>query len=93
MSMKEYERILKSLANRRRLAILSYLKKEREARVTEIAAAIKLSFKATSRHLNLLAAADILDREQHGLDVFYRISSNLPPPAKSVLAYIPNSHE
>lgn len=91
--MKEYERVLKALANRRRLAVLRYLRKEREARVTDIAAEINLSFKATSRHLNLLAAADVLDREQRSLDVFYRISKNLTPPVKAVLVYIPNSRE
>ncbi len=91
--MKNYERLLKALANRRRLAILRYLQKKGEARVTDIAAAIKLSFKATSRHLQQLAAADILERDQRSLDVFYRIGKNLPPPVKSVLTYIPNSSE
>lgn len=91
--MKNYERILKALANRRRLAILRYLQNKKEARVTEIAYKIKLSFKATSRHLQQLAAVDILEREQRSLDVFYRISGNLPPPVKSVLVHIPNSRE
>lgn len=49
--MKEYERILKALANRRRLAILRHIRREKEARVGDIASAIRLSFKATSRHL------------------------------------------
>lgn len=91
--MKNLEKILKALANRRRLAILAYLKKEKEARVTEIAAMIKLSFKATSRHLNLLAGADILEKDQRGLEVYYCIAKKLPPPVKSILAYIPNSYE
>ncbi len=91
--MKNYERLLKALANRRRLAILRHLKKEKEARVTDIAAMINLSFKATSRHLQQLATADILEREQRSVDVFYRIGKNLSPPVKAVLAYIPNSSE
>lgn len=91
--MKDYERMLKALANRRRLAILRYLRKQKEARVGEIAGAIKLSFKATSRHLQQLAAADILERDQRGLEMWYRIDKNLASPAKSILNYIPNSHE
>ncbi len=83
------EKSLKALANRRRLAILAYLRKEKEARVTEIASVIKLSFKSTSRHLNLLANTDILEREQRSLDVFYRIAEHLPTPVKSVISYIP----
>lgn len=91
--MRNLEKLFKALANRRRLAILAYLKKEKEARVTEIAAAIKLSFKATSRHLNQLAGVEILEKEQRGLEVFYFLSKNMPPPSKSVIPYIPNSHE
>ncbi len=43
--MKELERTLKALANRRRLAIIQHLKKNREAKVSDIAEAIKLSVK------------------------------------------------
>lgn len=91
--MKDYERMLKALANRRRLAILRYIRREKEARVGAIAASIKLSFKATSRHLQQLSAADIVARDQRGLEMWYRIGKNLPPPVKAILHYIPNSHE
>ncbi len=72
--MKKLERTLKALANRRRLAIVSYLKKRREAPVGEIAHEINLSLKATSKHLGILAAADILEKEQRSLQVFYRLA-------------------
>ena len=91
--MKNYERTLKALANRRRLAILRYLGREKEARVGAIAAAIKLSFKATSRHLQQLSAADIVERDQRGLDVWYRVGKKLSAPVKTVVAHIPNSPE
>lgn len=71
--MKELERILKSLANKRRLAIVGYLKKEKEATVGDIANKIRLSFKATSKHLGILAAADIVEKEQRGLQMWYRL--------------------
>ena len=47
MKVEELEKQLKTLANRRRLAILKYLKSHREAAVSEIADAIHLSLKAT----------------------------------------------
>ena len=61
------ERPLKALANRRRLAILGYLKRRPEATVGEISGAIKLSFKSTSKHLAILAAADMVERDQRSL--------------------------
>jgi DNA-binding transcriptional ArsR family regulator len=83
--MKELEKPLKALANRRRLAILVYLKKNRHASVGEIAGAIKLSFRSTSKHLAVLSAADIVDREQKSLNMFYRISATVPPIVKRIL--------
>ena len=74
--MKELERILKALANRRRLAIIKLLKNRKEASVTEIAERIRLSFKATSKHLNILSRVDLLDKEQRSLAVFYSLASD-----------------
>lgn len=89
MNIKEFERILKALANKRRLAIISYLKKEKEATVGNIAEKIKLSFKATSKHLGLLAAANIVEKEQRSLQMWYCLSPQLHHLAK----YISNSLE
>lgn len=86
--MKDLERIYKAFANRRRLAIVSHLKKEREATVGAIASRIHLSFKATSKHLLVLAAADIVDKEQRSLEMHYRIASDLHPHAKQVIALL-----
>lgn len=83
--MKEFEIILKALANQRRLSILKFLKRQREASVREIADNIRLSFKATSKHLNILARADLLDREQRSLTVFYRLSLTQKPFVKLLL--------
>jgi len=87
--MKDLERILKALANKRRLVIVRYLKKKREATVGEIAGEIKLSFTATSRHLNMLYTVDIVEKEQRSLQVFYKISSQ----PHHLLKYISNSLE
>ena len=76
MNETELERVLKSLANRRRLAIVKFLKKSGSASVGEVADAIKLSFKATSKHLMILANAGILEKEQVSLTVLYFISKD-----------------
>jgi DNA-binding transcriptional ArsR family regulator len=87
--MKETERVLKALANKRRLAIVRFLRKSKEATVGEIAEVIKLSFKATSKHLGVLASADIVDKEQRSLQMWYRLSPTMHALAK----YISNSLE
>lgn len=85
MKEKEAERVLKALANRRRLLIVRFLKKKHEASVGEIAENIKLSMKATSKHLNLLFSADILEKEQRSLQMFYSISRDCPKIARTIL--------
>lgn len=82
---KELERVLKAVANHRRLAILRMLKKRREATVGAIAEKIGLSFKSTSRHLRVLFAADIVDREQRSLEVYYRLAAGLSTPVPEIL--------
>ncbi|QQG45078.1 MAG: winged helix-turn-helix transcriptional regulator [Candidatus Sungiibacteriota bacterium] len=91
--MKKFERILKGLANHRRLAILKFLHKTKEANVSEIAGVIGLSFKATSKHLNILANLDIVEKQQRSLEMFYRLARKFPPMAKNVITYISNSRE
>jgi DNA-binding transcriptional ArsR family regulator len=88
MKEKELERQLKALANRRRLAILGYLKRHESAPVGDIAASIHLSFKATSKHLGILTAANILERDQRSLQMFYRIAILLPPVPRVLLRFI-----
>lgn len=86
--MKELEKILKALANRRRLAILRYLKQNKESSVGNIAEEIKLSFKATSKHLGILIALDIVEKEQRRLQVFYWLANNQSPVARYVLSLL-----
>jgi len=88
ISIRELEKILKALASRRRLAILKYLKEEREASVGEISGEIKVSFKATSKHLAILTAADIVERDQRGLQMFYRIAANPKSVIRVVLSLL-----
>lgn len=86
--MKDAERILKALANRRRLAIVRYLREKHEASVGEIAQAIRLSFRATSKHLIILRSADIVEKEQISLQMLYRLSEDKPKLANQVIAMV-----
>jgi DNA-binding transcriptional ArsR family regulator len=86
--MKEYEKTLKALANRRRLQIIKYLKDKKTATVTDIAGHLKLSFKSTSKHLAVLFGAGIVDKEQKSLSMFYSVVEPLPKIAKHVFDLI-----
>lgn len=79
MNDKELEKVLKALANRRRLAILKFIKNSKSgfASVGEVASAIKLSFKSTSKHLMILENVDVLNKEKISLMVSYSVSKNL----------------
>ncbi|MDO8552715.1 MAG: metalloregulator ArsR/SmtB family transcription factor [bacterium] len=72
--MNEMEKLLKAIANGRRLAILKYLARVKKASVGDISENIKLSFRATSQHLNILKQADILEKKQEGLIVWHTLS-------------------
>lgn len=85
MIIKDLEKQYKALANRRRLAILKYLKNHSKASVGDIAAEIKLRIKATSKHLRILAACDMVEYEQQSLRVFYFIAQQKSPQFKQVL--------
>lgn len=80
--------MFKAVSNRRRLRILAYLKKEKEATVGLIAEHIKLSFKSTSRHLAILFSADIVDKDQRGLEVYYSLSLEQHSAIKHILSIL-----
>jgi DNA-binding transcriptional ArsR family regulator len=88
MPEKDLEKIFKALANKRRIAILKFIKKSGRASVGEIAGAIKLSFKATSKHLMILSNADILEKEQISLAMFYFLPKNINPTISKLLSSI-----
>ena len=88
MNEKELEKVLKALANKRRVAILKYLKRVGRASVGDIASTIKLSYRATSRHLMILSVSDILDKQQEGLIVYYFIPKSVHPTISKLLSII-----
>ena len=93
MREKELEKILKALANQRRLRIIRLLFKRKELPVADIAESIGLSFKPTSKHVNILHHVDILERRQESLTVYYRLAKPLPPVAKCLAPFVSNSRE
>jgi len=85
LDINNSERILKVLANRRRLKIIDYIIKKKESSVSGIASEIKLSLKATSKHMHILFTAGILERDQKGLEVYYRLAKNQNPLMRQIL--------
>ena len=71
MKYQEIEKNYKAFANRRRIAIVHFLYKNNRATVNTISDEIKLSFKSTSRHLQVLKSVGVLDSEQIGLEQYY----------------------
>jgi len=88
MEVKTLERQCKALANERRLLILKELKRRHTASVGALAKVIHISLKATSKHLAILKAADILESRKRGLTVFYRLSLDQHAPVSQVLALL-----
>ncbi|KKQ34523.1 MAG: Transcriptional regulator, ArsR family [Candidatus Nomurabacteria bacterium GW2011_GWB1_37_5] len=82
--MKQLEKNLKALANKRRLEILKYLKHNLTSNVGELSKQLGFSYKATSKHLAILRAQDIVEKEQVGFNVVYEIS----PKLSSEVAFI-----
>ena len=83
--MKQLEKILKAVANKRRIAILAFLKTKPEATVGDISRHIKLSFTATSQHLGLLYRVDLVEKDQRSLEVYYSLARNQDRLVKNLL--------
>ena len=88
--IKYLEKVFKVLANRRRLAIINCLRKNKEIKVGDIANEIRLSLKSTSKHLIQLFNAGIVEREQRGLLMYYKLSLNQNNIVKYIIS---NSRE
>ena len=87
-NIKKLERIIKSLANKRRLAILKHLKINQKSSVGDIAESINLSFKSTSRHLFSLSAAELVEKEQISVKVFYKLNQNQLLFVKNIISLL-----
>lgn len=79
---------LKMLAESHHLEILHFLKNGKESSVGQISDHMSASFKATSKHLLLLAKKGILERHYDGPFVLYKISENLSDLNKSIISQL-----
>ena len=86
--MKNLETLFKAFGNVSRLKILAYLKAHPDSSVEDIAQATKCSYKATSKHLAILFSRDLLDREQSGYEMHYRIAIAKSDPAHTLLELV-----
>ena len=84
--MNDSSRMLKALANPRRVALLKHLRKTSEENVGNLACVIKLSIKSTSHHLVILSAAKLVEKEQRSTSVFYRLARPLKPFVHEILS-------
>ncbi|MBU2213828.1 metalloregulator ArsR/SmtB family transcription factor [Patescibacteria group bacterium] len=75
----------KALGNAKRLNILIHLKDGSMESVSEIAQIISLRIKPTSKHLQKLEAAYLLERRKRGLHVYYHLPLKRPAVLKAVL--------
>jgi len=76
------------MGNRRRLLILQMLGKHGSLSVGSIAERLHLSFAATSRHLRVLAAADLIESEQESTTVNYALTKQRSSLLDTVLKNI-----
>lgn len=88
MDINQTEKILKAMANRRRIKIIKYLGANKKASVTELSGYLKLSFKSTSKHLAVLKSADIVESEQVSLMYFYSLVYPINSLVKQLLSIV-----
>ena len=79
---------LRCLASEHRLAIVTYLKIKKSASVGEIADNLKISFKATSKHLAILERGRVLTRRSDNPFIIYSISSDSSNFIKSIISLL-----
>lgn len=88
MNPAQLERRYKALANRRRLQIIKFLADTADAPVIEIAGHIKLSFRSTSKHLQVLKQAGFLESEQVLTEQRYYLVSREESLIKQALNFL-----
>jgi DNA-binding transcriptional ArsR family regulator len=88
MKKKNLEKMLKALANRRRLAMLAYLKEAKKANVNAVAKELRVSAKTASRNLVILERAGIVEKEPWHQHVIYRLTKSPRPFVNDVFLEI-----
>lgn len=74
-SNRELERIIKGIANHRRIQILNLLYKEPELSVSEISEKLKSEFKNISAHITKLAFAGLVAKRSDGVSIRHKLTN------------------
>lgn len=86
--MKRWTIVFRALANINRLKIIAMLFHGERMNVSEIAAALWISFKATSNHLAILKNLDVLETEGTAGHVFYSLNPHLSKDFRGILRLV-----
>ena len=75
LEYKKLERIIKGIANHRRLQILELVEKEPELSVQEISDKLKSEFKNISAHINKMAIAGLLMKRSDSKSIRHKLTN------------------
>ncbi|TAL20493.1 ArsR family transcriptional regulator [Patescibacteria group bacterium] len=81
-------RIIRAFANARRIEIIKKLQTSGSFTVTGLAREIGLSFRSTSKHLQRLDNANLLESSRQANAIWYRLRESLPDLAQAVLNHL-----
>jgi len=70
----DLERIVKGVANHRRIEILEILVKKSEMSVAEVADKLKLNFKTTSEHIRKMAISGLLMKRSDSKSIRHKLT-------------------
>ncbi len=87
------EKVFKALSYHKRLEVLNFLFKKKEAHVCEIADELKIPLMTASRNLTILSRANLIRAKQKRNFVYYSINPNQDWFVKSILSLIKSNFE
>jgi DNA-binding transcriptional ArsR family regulator len=82
--LKKFERVLKGVANHRRIEILFLLKDNAELSLADICDKLKLNIKTGSEHVRRLALSGLVIKRYEGNTVRHKITSR----SQSILKFL-----
>lgn len=83
--MKRWTVVFRALANINRLKIIQMLSGGHKMNVGDIAAELKISFKATSNHLAILKNLDVVEAQGAAGHVFYSLNPRMANDFRKIL--------
>jgi len=81
---RRLERIIKGVANHRRIQILELLEKTPELSLQEISETLNINFKTASEHLRRLAIAGLVRKRSQGASVRHKLTKR----GKDILKFL-----